>query len=198
MRRNYVLTLGRVVSNSATHRNDLAVLRLHARVNTTVYRPVALNTLPANEAAQSVATALGYGATVLGGPLLGALKQVSLSLWTLASCNSAPLGVAITGDSLCAGSNTVGVCTGDGGAPLVRVVSGVATLLGMFSFTVWPGKCAATGYPAVFSRVSTASASAFIASATRVPVNDDFRNALLLDCFPDVRAHVSVLHISAL
>jgi hypothetical protein len=110
---------------------------------------------------------------VLGGPLLGSLslpvKQVSLSLWTLDSCNRTPLGVAITSDSLCAGSNTVGVC--QGGAPLVRVVSGVTTLLGVFSFTVWPGRCAATGYSAMFSRASTESASASISiGAIMMPV----------------------------
>lgn len=176
--RSVKAVLANPLYSNVTNSNDLAVLRLHARVNTALYVPVARNTVSANEAAGTLGTALGYGATTPNAAPLGSLKQASLSLLTLQSCNNAQLGVSVGSDALCAAASNVGLCSGDGGAPLIRVVNGVTLLLGVFSF---PTRCT-TGVPAVFAKVSTTAAASFIAGALSIPANDDFRNAMPLDC----------------
>ena len=138
---------------SFTGGHDFALLRLATEVPIgDAMRPVCL---PAGDQtfAGLNATATGFGRTASDEPQSLVLRQVPLPVWTPGQC-AAHFANLNTSTMVCAGGETgQATCSGDSGGPLVAQLDGRFSLVGVTSFGYVP--CGITGYPSVYSRVST-------------------------------------------
>lgn len=137
--------------------NDFAVIKL---ATPTSASPIGLYS-GTSGLAGNISTVLGWGSTNRSGNIYPTeLMQADLSIVSNSSC-SASNGSGITNQMLCAIAAGKDTCFADSGGPLLTRVSGQYIQAGITSFGVTT-LCATSGFPGVYSRVS--SAVAFIRS----------------------------------
>jgi V8-like Glu-specific endopeptidase len=134
--------------DSATKRNDLALLRLAAPASQQPARLVDAGTTFADGAAARVA---GWGALSEGGPYPDSLHAAEVPMRANAYCTGAYGGSFNAASMVCAGRPEGGVdtCQGDSGGPLMlRDSDGDWRLLGV---TSWGLGCARAGHPGIYA-----------------------------------------------
>jgi trypsin len=141
--------------NSNTRVNDFAILKLSSPVYTVF--PIALNGDGAAPGIGQSLTVIGVGAIRESGPSSGVLNEVSVNVLNPDTCNSQRQynGAVVTSSMFCAGVPSGGrdSCQGDSGSPIIQVINGVDTLVGIVS---WGEGCARANYPGVYARVTSA------------------------------------------
>lgn len=97
-------------------------------------------------------TAYGWGTRYSDGPISARLREVDLTIDSMAACRSYYGSSTITGEMICAGASDTGdTCQGDSGGPLVfKGVSG-PILVGITSFG---DGCDEDGVPGAYTRAS--------------------------------------------
>ncbi|MCP9958962.1 trypsin-like serine protease [Streptomyces sudanensis] len=143
--------------DSATGRNDVAVVRTPAGLNIRGRLPLATSDDTASYAPGTLATLRGWGSTSgASREPAPSVREVTLPIRPDGDCATAMGAAWAPGRMVCAGeaatgddAGTVAPCTGDEGGPLV--VRG--RLVGIYSRATGPG-CTAEGSRAVFTKVS--------------------------------------------
>jgi len=139
-------------------KNDVALLKLASRVDTTIYTPVCLP-LQAAVYTGFMATVIGWGKTTAAkegraGSSDVLLEATDLPIISDTDCVAAGVEVEwkISPDMVCAGGE-VGKdsCKGDSGGPLMISSVQECTLVGVVS---WGLGCAREGLPGVYAEVS--------------------------------------------
>uniref|UniRef100_A0A0D9QYU8 Transmembrane protease serine n=1 Tax=Chlorocebus sabaeus TaxID=60711 RepID=A0A0D9QYU8_CHLSB len=142
---------------SATHENDIALVRLENSVTFTrdihsVCLPAATQNIPLG----STAYVTGWGAQEYAGPTVSELRQAQVRIISNDVCN-APYSYngGILPGMLCAGLLQGGVdaCQGDSGGPLVQEDS--RRLWFLVGIVSWGDQCGLPDRPGVYTRVTT-------------------------------------------
>uniref|UniRef100_A0A8J8Y7A7 Transmembrane protease serine n=1 Tax=Callithrix jacchus TaxID=9483 RepID=A0A8J8Y7A7_CALJA len=142
---------------SATHENDIALVRLENNVTFTkdIHR-VCLPATTQNSPPGSTAYVTGWGAREYSGPTVKELRQGQVRIISNDVCN-APYSYngAILPGMLCAGLRQGGVdaCQGDSGGPLVQEDS--RRLWFLVGIVSWGEECGLPDKPGVYTRVTT-------------------------------------------
>lgn len=139
---------------SGTMLADIAILKLTSPVKEVV--PVVLNDDPnyPNPLIEQEVVALGLGYTNRNGNFAKRLQELQLKSISANQCQSLYQSTSIIrhGMHLCTVAKSRGLCTGDGGGPLLdRPVGTAPRQLGVASFTY--GECGLQNAPDVFSSV---------------------------------------------
>ncbi|XP_029583013.1 serine protease 27 [Salmo trutta] len=143
--------------NSATHDNDICLLKLSSSVTFTDYvRPVCLTAGSSTYYNGTTSWVTGWGNINSGVSLPSpqTLQEVELPIVGNRKCTCLYAGVgSITGNMICAGllAGGKGSCQGDSGGPLVSKSGSVWIQSGVVSFGV---SCAKPNFPGVYARVS--------------------------------------------
>ncbi len=142
--------------NERTSENDIALLRLVEAVDLPVLPPVTLGQEAALTSAGTLATAIGWGDTLVKGDRFPVdLRKVRVPIVTNRVCNG-PRAYAgeVKTKMLCAGFAAGGKdsCQGDSGGPLV-VPDGKGGLA-LAGVTSWGARCAAPNKYGVYTRVA--------------------------------------------
>lgn len=139
--------------NSRNFNNDIALLILERPVTYNDYiRPICLP--PPNEQfTGSRATVVGWGTIEYQGPVSPILNKVVIPVWSNADCDDA-YDQPIRDSMICAANPRGGQdsCQDDSGGPLMVLVKGQWTVIGLVSFGT---RCAEAGTPGVYTRVSS-------------------------------------------
>ncbi|XP_068245825.1 venom protease-like [Palaemon carinicauda] len=138
--------------NGRTFENDIALLILESPVTFNDYiRPICLP--PSNDFTGVTATVVGWGALVYQGPVSPVLQKVSVPVWSNNDCNDA-YEQPIRDTMICAANPRGGQdsCQDDSGGPLMAVVNGKWSVIGLVSFGT---RCAEPGTPGVYTRVTS-------------------------------------------
>jgi len=156
--------------SSATSSNDIALLRL-SRAATTPVVKIASPTAFAKLSATATSTVVGWGVTRMGAYWTSnSLRQVSIPLIPIATCQTYPGYSGVNNTQLCAGLPQGGKdsCQGDSGGPLYATIGTTTMQVGVVS---WGLGCAKPNAPGVYTRISsfetwlsTASNGAIVAS----------------------------------
>ncbi|XP_003931943.1 transmembrane protease serine 11D [Saimiri boliviensis] len=141
---------------SATHENDIALVRLEERVPFTKdIHSVCLPATTQNSPPGSTAYVTGWGAQEYSGPTVTELRQGQVRIISNDVCN-APYSYngAILPGMLCAGFPQGGVdaCQGDSGGPLVQEDS--RRLWFLVGIVSWGEECGLPDKPGVYTRVT--------------------------------------------
>jgi secreted trypsin-like serine protease len=151
--------------NSSTMVNDWALIKLASPINLATL-PIATNT----SLNSGTFTIMGWGSTREGGGQQRFLMKAQVPFVDDASCGKAyrAIGDPFTDSNmLCAGnlaSGGVDTCQGDSGGPMVnKNAAGAWVEVGIVS---WGEGCAESGFPGVYSEVSTFAAAIASAAAS--------------------------------
>lgn len=156
----------------ATSNHDLALLHLaRATPATPGFEPMRI--VSASESALwsagTVATVIGWGASVVHGPLSTRLQQAGVPILEDTTCNAAyPVGEPDPFDvltMLCAGDGSADTCTGDSGGPLMVPRVDTFALAGVTSYGGL--ECASATKPGVYARVGSSIMNAWV--RTQIP-----------------------------
>lgn len=156
---------------AGTANHDLALLHLTGATPATPrYEPMRI--VDATETALwspgTVATVIGWGASVFQGPLTTQLQQAGVPIITDDACNAAyPVSDPNPFDVLtmfCAGDSTADTCTGDSGGPLMVPRVDTFALAGVTSYGL---ECGDAAKPGVYARVGAADMNAWV--RTQIP-----------------------------
>ena len=153
--RSIVESVNHPTYNFKTYKNDFAIMRLDAPV--TGVTPIALNANPQIPADGKVLTVMGFGDlnSSMSFKYPEFLQEVNVPFVTHSKCNQQYDGKIDETSMLCAGFDQGGKdsCRGDSGGPIVRIVNGVHTQVGVVS---WGYGCAVANKPGVYARTSAA------------------------------------------
>lgn len=136
--------------NGSSHGKDWALVRLQTSFNLPTLQLVAGTAYNGG-----TFTVAGWGATSEGGAQQRFLMKADVPYLTDFTCKSAYGSSYISSEMICAGYTSGGIdaCQGDSGGPLFRRdASNRWVLVGI---TSWGHGCARSGYPGVYTQVST-------------------------------------------
>jgi len=144
---------------------DFSLLKLESPVDFSAYphiRPACLPESDSNDYADLVAITTGWGTTSSGGSLSPTLREVEVETMTNQDCKQTDYPSNwIFDEMMCAGVDGGGkdACQGDSGGPLITSESGDGVTPGqnyqLIGVTSWGYGCAWSGYPGVYSRITS-------------------------------------------
>ncbi|CAG9953285.1 unnamed protein product [Clonostachys rosea f. rosea IK726] len=133
--------------------NDIAIWKLSSTIaESSTIKYAALPAQGSDPSAGTSVTVAGWGLTTeTGTSVVSALRKVTVSVVSRATCRSQYGTSSISDVMWCAGATAGGkdACSGDSGGPIVK---SSGTLLGIVS---WVNGCARKGYAGVYTRVGS-------------------------------------------
>ncbi|XP_035223833.1 clotting factor B-like [Stegodyphus dumicola] len=147
------------------HYNDIAVIRLKDSMDfSTNVRPICLpnsSEIRGKKLKGRDVTVTGWGDLEFGGQRASILREVTVKVMDLPSCNQSyadmrgtTIPQGLTSQFICAGVPEGGkdACQRDSGGPLMLFENGAWHLVGVVSFGY---QCAQAGYPGVYTRITS-------------------------------------------
>jgi secreted trypsin-like serine protease len=129
---------------------DYGIIELQTPV--TSYAPIKMLTTDPYTLAGSIATVMGWGATLFSGPKSKDLLRVDVPILTEAACENSVLKGQLTPSMFCAGGEAdKDACGEDSGGPMIVEQPMDDVLVGVVS---WGFQCGVKGKPSVYSKVS--------------------------------------------